>query len=206
MYLTKLQLNNRSREVQRDLGNAHRLHQRIMQAFPDEERQQARADWSVLFRQEPDSEVILVQSAIAGDWSYLPDQYVAETVESRSFDPNPQRFSPGRGFRFRLRANPSRRDNQSRKLIGLYRREDQLEWLTRQGDRHGFALEAVDAIPSPNVWGQKGKAMAPIRISTVLFQGVLRVTEPENLLQAMRTGIGRGRSYGCGLLSLAACG
>ena len=44
MYLTKLELNNRDRAVLNDLGNAHKLHQRIMQAFPDEERENARAD------------------------------------------------------------------------------------------------------------------------------------------------------------------
>jgi len=45
MYLSQLILNERQPQVYGDLGNAHRFHQRIMQAFPDEvEREKPRQD------------------------------------------------------------------------------------------------------------------------------------------------------------------
>jgi CRISPR system Cascade subunit CasE len=203
MYLSKLVLNPRKTEVLRDLSNAHKLHQRIMQAFPDEEnRDHPREGWHILFRQEPDSDIVLVQSEIEPDWSKLPDGYWSNhNVKPVTFDA--AQFGSGRILQFRLRANPSKRDKETRKTIGLFRQADQLAWLERQADRCGFKLHGVDVIPSPNVFGIKGKGSPPIRITTALYQGILEVTDPNQFLNVLRQGIGRGKSYGCGLLSVA---
>ncbi|MCG9890560.1 MAG: type I-E CRISPR-associated protein Cas6/Cse3/CasE [Thermosynechococcaceae cyanobacterium MS004] len=37
----------------------------------------------------------------------------------------------------------------------------------------------------------------------MLYQGILQVEDPALLVEAIRQGIGRGRSYGCGLISIA---
>lgn len=202
MYLTKLALNYRDRLVVKDLSDVHKLHQRIMQAFPNEKRDQARADWQVLFRQEPESDVVLVSSAIEGDWSQLPAGYLLQH-QSKPFEVEKVPFMLGQMLQFRLKANPSKRDNQSRKLIGLFREVDQLEWLGRQGDRNGFGIRGVDVIQTPKIFGSKGASKNPIRLETVLYQGVLEVMEPTQLVGAIQQGIGRGKSYGCGLLSVA---
>jgi CRISPR system Cascade subunit CasE len=204
MYLSKLLLNSQKTSVLRELSNAHKFHQRIMQAFPDEEsRENPREDWHILFRQEPDSNVVLVQSAIEPDWSKLPDGYLRKSSEPKPFNLSPEVLSAGNVFQFRLRANPSKRDSKTRKTIGFYRRPDQLAWLERQADRCGFRLLSADVIPSPNVFKKKKKGSAPIRITTALFQGVLEVTAPEPFVSTVQQGLGRGKSYGCGLLSLA---
>jgi CRISPR system Cascade subunit CasE len=205
MYLSKLVLNLRNSSALRDLSNAHALHQRIMNAFPDEQRNQPRQDWQVLFRQEPDSEVILIQSELSPDWSKLPAGYleVGCTPELKEFVPNLQKLASGKILQFRLRANPSKRDSQTRKTIGFYRRDDQVAWLERQAERNGFTLQGVDVIPSPNLFGKKKGDSNPIRIVTALYQGVLEVTDSAQFLQALQQGIGRGKSYGCGLLSVA---
>jgi CRISPR system Cascade subunit CasE len=203
MYLSQLVLNSRQSQVHRELGNAHKFHQRIMQAFPDEEsREKPREDWHILFRQEPESDVVLVQSGIEPDWSKLPDQYLQKhAVKEVNF--TAAQLATNGLFQFRLRANPSKRDNKTKKTIGLYHRHDQLAWLERQADRCGFRLLTADVMPSPNVFGIKKKGSSPIRITTALFQGVLEVTAPEPFVSTVQHGLGRGKSYGCGLLSLA---
>jgi CRISPR system Cascade subunit CasE len=203
MYLSRLVLNGRDRTVQRDLSNAHALHRRMMQAFPDQQRDQARHDWQILFRQEPDSEVILVQSDLEPDWSKLPVNYLSDWAQPKLVEFDRALFAVGRILQFRLRANPSKRDNATKKTIGLWHQADQEAWLKRQGDRWGFKLHGVDIIPSPNLFGRKGDQSAPIRISTALYQGILEVVEPGLFLTAVQQGIGRGKSYGCGLLSVA---
>jgi len=203
MYLSKLVLNERDRTVQRDLSNAHTLHQRIMQAFPDEQRHNPRADWEVLFRQEPDSSIVLVQSRIEANWTHLPTHYLTSSPNFTQVDLAASRLEPGRIFQFRLKANPSKRDKQTRKLIGMFHQADQISWLERQASQHGFQLHGVDVIPTPNVFGMKEKGKAPIRILTVLYQGILQITDSALFITAMQQGIGRGRSYGCGLLSIA---
>lgn len=203
MYLSKLRLNERDRKVRSDLSNAHNLHRTIMQAFPDEQRDTPREDWHILFRHEPDSDVVLVQSEIEPDWSKLPDGYLHQCHGPKPFQLSPEQLSTVRCFQFRLRANPSKRDSKTKKTIGFYHRPDQLAWLERQSKRYGFRLLTADVMPSPNVFGLKGKGTSPIRITTALFQGVLEVTAPESFLAVVQHGLGRGKSYGCGLLSLA---
>ncbi|MGB7414041.1 MAG: type I-E CRISPR-associated protein Cas6/Cse3/CasE [Thermosynechococcaceae cyanobacterium] len=204
MYLSKLVLNERDRKVRSDLSNAHNLHRSIMQAFPDEHRDHSRADWNILFRQEPNSDVILVQSdgGVEPDWTQLPQQYLLNHA-SKPFDLQTSQFKVGQVFQFRLKANPSKRDQQSGKLIGMFREADQVDWLKRKGIRSGFAIEGVDIIPTPCVYGTKAKGNAPIKIFTVLYQGILQVEDPGLFVAALRQGVGRGRSYGCGLLSIA---
>jgi CRISPR system Cascade subunit CasE len=202
MYLSQLVLNHQQNLVHRELGNAHKLHQRIMQAFPDEQREQPRQEWNILYRQEPDSYTVLVQSDIEPDWVRLPPGYLVKHP-IKPIDYSAIQFLPDQLFQFRLKANPSKRDNQTRKLIGLFRRDDQLVWLERQADKHGFVVSGVDVLPAPNVFGIKEKGTKPITIHTIFYQGVLHVTDPERSTQALQQGIGRGRSYGCGLLSIA---
>lgn len=203
MYLSKLVLNTRQSQVHRELGNAHKFHQRIMEAFPDEDtRDRPREDWHILFRQEPDSDVVLVQSEMEPDWSQLPQGYLTKQA-MKPFDPQASQLEAGRIVQFRLKANPSKRDKQTGKLIGLLHQPDQMAWLERQASQHGFALLSANAVPTPNVFGVKSKGTAPIRIATVLFQGVLQITDPHLFIKAIQQGIGRGRSYGCGLLSIA---
>jgi CRISPR system Cascade subunit CasE len=204
MYLSKLVLNGRDRKVCADLANVHNLHRSIMQAFPDQQRDQPRADWNVLFRQEPDSDVILVQSdcEIEPDWTQLPQAYLLNHT-NKPFDLQGSQFTVGQVLQFRLKANPSKRDKQSGKLIGMFYEPDQLAWLERKGTQSGFAVKGVDIIPTPSIYGSKVKGKPPIKIFTVLYQGILQVEEPSLLVEAIRQGIGRGRSYGCGLLSVA---
>jgi CRISPR system Cascade subunit CasE len=203
MYISQLTLNARETAVLRDLSNAHKFHQRIMQAFPDEEsRANPRQDWHILFRQEPDSDVVLVQSDLEPDWAKLPAEYLCDH-RVKPMNLGADQLTGGRIFQFRLRANPSKRDNKTKKTVGFYHRADQLAWLERQADRCGFRLHQVDIIPSPNVFGIKQKGTAPVRISTALYQGVLEVTDSSAFLTVVQRGLGRGKSYGCGLLSLA---
>ena len=175
-----------------------------MQAFPDEHQENPRADWNILFRQELDSDVILVQSdsQIEPDWTQLPQGYLVN-YSIKPFDLQTNQLKLGQIFQFRLKANPSKRDKQSGKLIGMFHRPDQEAWLARKGNQYGFAIETVDVIPTPNLYGTKAKGTSPIKIFTVLYQGTLQVSDPILFLKAIRQGIGRGRSYGCGLLSIA---
>jgi CRISPR system Cascade subunit CasE len=204
MYLSKLILNERDRKVRADLSNAHDLHRTIMQAFPDEQRKNPRADWNVLFRQEPDTNIILVQSTAQEepDWSQLPAGYLTD-YHSKPFKLQASQFQPNQIFQFRLKANPSKRNKETGKIMGLFFQPDQINWLERQAKHHGFDLQGVNVIPTPNVFGKKSKEGSPIKIFTVLYQGILQVKDSSLFFETIQQGVGRGRSYGCGLLSIA---
>jgi len=206
MYLSRLILNARNRQVQRELGDPYQLHRTVMAAYP----QDLPNDERVLFRVDGDRGVptLLVQSHGSPDWSHLgqPGEraYLRPTIA-----PNPavKRFSlnlsVGQRLRFRLRANPTVK--RAGKRIGLYRQEEQMAWLTRQAERHGFDVLEV--------WArEEGKESTIIHsneeshrvtLLAVRFEGVLAVRTPEKVVEAVRWGIGPAKGLGFGLLSLA---
>jgi len=120
----------------------------------------------------------------------------------------------GKRFRFRLRANPCvKRDG---KRLGLLRTYEQEIWLERKAKQHGFLLpqlasfdfsEAPQAridvrISQEQMLRGKQHIGNGIRIYSVLYDGILMVTEPDGFRSALQTGIGHGKAMGLGLMSV----
>jgi CRISPR system Cascade subunit CasE len=108
------------------------------------------------------------------------------------------------------------------KRVPLRREEDRLAWLARQGERCGFRLLESRLEPigrdvalaradidaklqgdHPDIFDDPERDKKKIRIETARFEGVLEVTDAELLRAALQNGIGPGKAFGCGLLSLA---
>ncbi|WP_150253376.1 type I-E CRISPR-associated protein Cas6/Cse3/CasE [Nocardiopsis deserti] len=222
MYLSKLTPNTGSRAFRRDFADVHEMHRTLLSALPDEaEGTPARQAHGVLWRMDTTSSgwVVLVQSGTRPDWSQLPQGYLAEEAQTRSMDEAVKAVSPGQVLAFRLTANPTRivRDPQAPrdargKRVPLHDPKEQLGWLARKGEQHGFVIPAgvdggmaVSASPCPPMVGYKGKddRRNKITISAVRFDGQLVVTNADAFREAVRTGIGRAKAYGCGMVSLA---
>ncbi|MDD5219466.1 MAG: type I-E CRISPR-associated protein Cas6/Cse3/CasE [Candidatus Bipolaricaulis sp.] len=128
---------------------------------------------------------------------------------------------------FRLRANPTKRIGSDAehggllagKRVGLLREEKQIAWLARKGATAGFELlraecphpqEGVQRVPSvtARVEGrQEGRKREGHQLHTmthlaVLFDGLLRVTNAADFRQTLIRGIGSGKAFGFGLLSI----
>lgn len=214
MYLTRLSLNLRSHQVQRDLANRYELHRTLLRGFP----QTLPAGERILYRVEEDARAgvvtVLLQSLGLPDWQPLPERYLLRPAEVKPFS---VALSAGQSLRFRLLANPTRRiktpppaegEEPSTKRVGLLKEEQQLQWLARKAEACGFELLEVRSAKQPDVIGWQGKGEESHRLTfqSVLFDGVLRVTEPDLLLRALKNGIGPAKGFGFGLLSLAKAG
>jgi CRISPR system Cascade subunit CasE len=177
---------------------------------------------------------LLVQSEEKPDWSRLPADYLLETgghpenPACKSVDAAFARIELGRQFVFRLRANPTKRisatgaaragnPDAAGKRVELRYEKDQLEWLARKGEQGGFQVLSVQANPDvPNarvqpmerVLGHRERGGDERRrrmtFGSALFEGVLRVTDVERFRATLESGIGSGKAYGFGLLSIAA--
>ncbi len=207
MYLSKIKLNPEHQGVLYDVGNVHALHQRIMQGFlGDPNAQNLRQSAQILFVLNAQKFELLVQSGAKPDWSALPPRY-AEDPKVKSVD-LVSNIQDGATLRFWLRANPTIRKSQSRAIVPLLRQDEQLDWLRRKGEIHGF--EVVDAIAQqrPTLLGFKQRPDDPdkkqrILINCVDFGGILRIIHAEKFADALQDGVGRSRPYGCGLLAIA---
>lgn len=158
MYLSRLILNPRSRDVRHDLSNCHDLHRTIMRGFPDLRADSSpvngdvRAQLGVLFRLEThprvDTASVMVQSRVAPDWTGLPGGYLLDS-NGQLLNPDTKRvdgayatISAGAELVFRLRANPTKRLAPSTGVGGVRRdgkrvelrtEAELLRWLTEKG-------------------------------------------------------------------------
>lgn len=225
MYLSRVQLDIQNHRVRRDLADLHEMHRTVMSCLPPDLGESARAGGGVLWRLErPVSgrqPVLLVQSALPPDWSRLPVGYSVDRDEGvRSLEPLLGILRPGLRFRFRLCANPTRKidtksgpDGKRRHGRRVPVRGDDgcLAWLIRKAAQAGFSVggsveeasRAVVVRQLGDARGRRGGDERPITLRAVQFDGVLTVHDPELLRAALDTGVGPGRAFGCGLLSLA---
>ncbi len=224
MYLSRLLLNPQSRAVCRDLADCQELHRTIMSAFPQTEAPgRARERFGVLHRLDVDRRrgrlTLLVQSLVVPDWTRLPDDYLIHTVGEENPAVKPvgrifQALAPGTVLSFRLRANPTRKidtktgpDGLRRhgRRVELVQEEQQIAWLKRKGCEGGFAVLSlrVGGLTKEKGRRRDGRT-APLTLAGVLFEGHLRITDPQKFVShALARGLGPGKAYGLGLLSLA---
>lgn len=200
MYLAMLELNPRSRQVQSELRDPYQMHRTLSKAFGEDKQsyREARCLFRVDEPKQFDNPIVLIQSRTRPDLSRLSvdDRYLASEPRVKEFKPS---FRVGQRLKFRLRANPTvKRDG---KRIGLASEEDQRTWFQRKAEKGGFCVLAL------NVYrGRQQKAAAngsAAEFTTVVFEGVLEVADPEKFSEAIENGVGSGKGFGYGLLSVA---
>ncbi|GAA1424925.1 type I-E CRISPR-associated protein Cas6/Cse3/CasE [Streptomyces thermospinosisporus] len=235
------------------LSNPHRLHAVILAGLavqPVTER--------VLWRLEnsnPHRAEILVLTESHPSWAHLVDDAGWPGADGGTpliadYTPLLERIARGRDFGFRLTANPVQsipRPARPSEQQAARLKEDadnggrtrgfrvahrtvaqQLEWLLKRCERHGFVIpEAIATPPGPGLREDGAGDQAPtagpavavvsrdilrfnkrkdgprVTLSTATFEGRLRVTDPDALRATLLGGIGPAKGYGQGLLTLA---
>ncbi|TXS52765.1 type I-E CRISPR-associated protein Cas6/Cse3/CasE [Streptomyces sp. t39] len=216
LLLTRIVPSPSSREARRDLGgndNGIRLHKRMLQMFPDGVQGPARFTFGILFRAEetPRGPQILLQSHMQPNPSRLPDGY--GSIETRSLDTLLSHLQKGMVVNYRCVANPVRkprattRQADSLPPIVALSGNAAIEWWERQSNASGLEPLNINAHPLAMVRGRRGSegAAAEQRIqhARTQFDGTARILDAEMLREKLAKGIGRGKAYGCGLLSIA---
>jgi CRISPR system Cascade subunit CasE len=199
------------------------MHSTLCRAFSEADRKCPEGEF--LWRLEPETDSqecsgprILVQSRSLPDWSRIgvkgwlaeePDPAI--DLASRL---NLHNLKAGQRFRFRLCANPC--VTRKGKRLGMLKTVDQEAWLERKGELHGFSLprfasfdfsEAkqgrVDVrVSQEQMIRGKRRDGSEIRVFSVLYDGIITVSEPEKFRLALQTGVGHGKAMGLGLLSV----
>lgn len=222
MYLSRLILNPRSRQVRNELADPYELHRTVCAAFPNANYKDNEPS-GILFRVDvhPRTRIptLLVQSRQQPDWSFLladgKDYLLGENdlpldVENPAMKELNLQLHEGQILSFRLRANPTvKKDREGKKQgrrLGLIHEEDQEKWLRRKLESAGAALVAVNIV---NEQFTRGKIRAEkdkqkrMNFLSVQFDGVLQVQDSQKLLHSVSLGFGSAKGLGFGLLSLA---
>lgn len=209
MYLSKIVLDIRHPSVRQALWDVNDLHRNLMSGFEmDSETTTARARKQVLFRlcTRRDEAYLLVTSGEKPDAQALARRgFYVDEARTRDVSALKQVFLPGKLLQFELLASPCKKQSgsgkNSRRLFldtpGL--RE---EWLKRKGAQGGFQVVHVAEMGGRvDICGRRGEM--EIKNSAVLFSGLLRVEDQDAFWQSYAGGIGPGKAYGLGMLTLA---
>lgn len=201
MYLTRLELDLTKRDTMRALAAPQMFHAAICKAFTDEERYLWRLD------KLAGKTYLLVSSHMKPALEAAAEQFGFGTYETRDYDTLLDRIQTGDRWHFRLRANPvvSVSDGTGRgKVLAHVTVAQQEQWLRDRAAKHGFEPETLAVVEREWVSFKKtAENGRPVTLHAVTFEGSLRVTDKELLRKAMTEGIGRGKAYGMGMLTLA---
>lgn len=206
MYLSRIVLDTGRRETVRALYTPSILHGAVEASFTGE---RARRLWRVdvlrgqtylLLLSGEKPELLGVQEQFG-----FPDQ----PWETKDYQPLMDRIAAGSQWRFRLQCNPTKsvpagQDKRGRvEAITLAAR--QREWLTRQGTTHGFRVseDGFDVVSSEWRRFHKGNEQGrEVVLLQAVFEGVLTVTDAEAFKLTLTKGIGRGKAYGLGMMTV----
>jgi CRISPR system Cascade subunit CasE len=231
MYLSRLLLNPRSRQVQHELADPYEMHRTVCHAFPGANFKDNEST-GILFRVDlhPKTRLptLLVQSLQQPDWDFLLAERKDYLLDKNQLPFNVERnpdFMPfdlkeklreGQVLAFRLRANPTFKKTteaeggkKHKARLGIFKEEDQQKWLKCKLESAGAALVSVNILNEQFTRGklfiekEKDKRM---NFLSVQFDGVLQVKDPDQLVKTISAGFGSAKGLGFGLLSLARAG
>ncbi|MDP3878174.1 MAG: type I-E CRISPR-associated protein Cas6/Cse3/CasE [Methylobacter sp.] len=203
MYLSKIHIPWHQSQ------NPYQLHQSLWRLFPGFEN----ADREFLFRVEQLQKGMGAQVLMQSATQPQSNEQSPTLLAQREYVLNVQN---GQRLRFRLRANPIKTIKDSSKgsvekkgkifaktvRVPLLHEEQQQAWLERK--LQAFSqLETLIVQPEPVLYFRKAKEGRSGKIQTVMFDGVLTVTDAEAFNSQATKGIGPAKAFGCGLLSLA---
>lgn len=205
MYLSRVELDPTRRSTIAALAAPQKLHGAVESAFPGERRRRLwRLDrvkgklWLLLLSE--DRPELTGLAAQFGN----PD---CPNGESRAYEPLLNRVGQDSVWRFRLTANPTKScpvQGQRGAVHAHCTVEYQKQWLQARAEKRGFSLDPEMFTVTRIRWLRfyKHGERRPVSLLSVTYEGQLRVTDAELFRETLVNGIGRGKAYGMGLLTV----
>ena len=205
MYLSRAELDQTRRSTMTALVSPQKFHGAVESSFSGERRRR-------LWRLDRLGEklYLLILSEDVPDLTVLCEQFGTGTPpETRSYDPLLERVTAGSCWQFRLTTNPTHRQKNPDAptdrgiLKPCYLEKEQEEWLRTQAEKHGFSLpEDSFVVTQKQTYHFRKNGSRPVTLLSVTYEGTLQVTEPEAFRALLCEGIGRGKAYGLGLMTI----
>ena len=161
-----------------------------------------------------DSKVLIIVSANCPDLHHIVSEIGVNKFNAENsidcvqkdktidYEPFLKQIRNDQNWNFRLLANPIENIKQNPadkrgKIYALRSADEQIQWLERQSIKYGFIVRGCSVI------GDSWIGFGKVRIRAVTYDGILTVTDADAFRLALSQGIGRGKAYGCGLITVA---
>ena len=210
MYLSRVELDEARRSTMRALTAPQKLHGAVESAFPGERRRR-------LWRLDRLSGklYLLLLSEDRPDLTGIAEQFGPvdrpDSAETRDYTQLLEQIRSGSVWQFRLTANPTKscaRAGQPEtrgKVFAHSTVEYQEKWLLDRAEKHGFRLTEDSFAVTASRWlrfAKGGGRGRPVSLLSVTYEGVLQVTDEERFRDLLINGLGRGKAYGLGLMTV----
>ena len=200
-----LLLNPDSRRAKTDILHRNEMHKTVMRLLPEYMGESPREQANLLWRTDKRNGFtqLFVQSTMELRLGNLPDGYTMTETEldyNRVLDT----MDVGTEITYRIAANPTavrtratgaRVHKQRVSLCG----EAANDWWTNRAQQSGLAVDPFDSVAEDARTFGKGNAT----LHVVNFSGQAHVEDVDKLRTSITVGVGRGKSYGTGLLLAA---
>ncbi|MCF0260479.1 MAG: type I-E CRISPR-associated protein Cas6/Cse3/CasE [Erysipelotrichaceae bacterium] len=196
MYLSKVKLNLRKKKTIKCLENPNCMHGVVERI--------SNGKGGKLWRVDRINGVLslLVLSSEFPHLEDLIEQIGDENIEPGilSYDSFLEKVEEKKKYYFVLQGNTSSKSDGKRRSL---KDDDQrMNWLMKKGEANGFCVDPCQTAilqSGPLVFKRNKET---ITLASTLFQGILYVTDREKFLKALMEGVGHGKSYGLGMLSI----
>ena len=188
----------------RALAYSNLIHEALDCCFPGE---RSRNLWRI--DNLNDVWYLLILSEKEPDFSQFCEKfsYSKESWETKDYTPLLERLQNDTVWKFRLTANPtvsrSHKKNNHGQIYAHITTEFQMKWLSDRSEKHGFKLYPDLFSVVECKWKHfRKKDTRPFSLLSVTYEGILKITNSELFRNVMINGIGRGKAYGMGLLTV----
>lgn len=212
IYMTRMQLDLSKRKTMQALANPNLFHGALEQSFPVRKQKK-------LWRVDPlrGKTYLLIVSREEPDLTSAAEQFgfpeAKEKWETRRYNPLLEQLDAGSRWHFRLVAYPTHSVMEKKDVSGQRGKvyphvtpRYQKKWLLDRAEKHGFELseEAFQVVEDHSFFFRKNSDQGRrVSLLAVTFEGVLKVVNPDLFRETLIEGIGRGKAYGMGLLTVA---
>lgn len=226
MFISRIPLNTARLGARQLIASPYRMHAAVEKSFPpniERANEEGRILWRLDESGRDHSVWLYVVSPERPDFGHIVEQAgwpLYGEWESKDYDVLLNRLADGQHWRFRLKANPVRqaktdRGRRSRvsseRIIGKRQGHitvgQQAEWLLSRAERHGFRVLESSSEPDLVVKQRRTERFdhggGRVTLTTAVYEGSLEITDVELFKNALCHGIGRGKGFGCGLLTIA---
>ncbi len=173
------------------IKDSYDWHKKLWECFPDCKDD----DRFFLFRiddKETAFQILLLseKEVVIPSWGNWQSKLISENFLNYNF------------YKFEIKVNPTMRQNKSRRRIGIYKESDLKNYIERKANSSGFVIEekSLSFLPPISEFFYKNKKRG--KHISVVFKGILKVTDRNLFVNSFNKGIGSAKSFGYGMIIL----
>lgn len=209
MYMSRVEIDFNNRINLKKLSDLKAYHSWVEESFPNEleEKTRTRKLWRI--DQLNGKFYLLLVSETKPDLNKLEKYGVPATASTKDYDPFLKKLENGMKARFKIVLNPtisikdSSKKSSRGKIVPL-KSSGFSKFLLDRSEKNGFLLNEDDFLITERkvVPFKHSNNSKKINLDQVTYEGKLKITDKDKMIETLTSGIGKKKAYGFGLMTI----